>query len=187
MPKIQTGENPYEKGTPQYKMFAVLAKGKLVTADTLREAAGMNVSNRTLGVFFRDLEGRKYRFTRKFVPDEGQTYIMHWGDSAKGVAKISVEPGSYRERRGIEPKKAATKKAAKKTVASPKAAAKSEQSAKKAGKAPQKAAAASKSPSAAKSTKKAAEATKARKSGPARKPAPAPKGVKVGKVKVVLG
>lgn len=115
MAKI-TAENPYDKGTKQYRMFQALKSGKEVTADELRTAAAEPLSNRTMGVFLRDMESKGFRFNRVKRAEVGMVYVLLAGEAAKGVAKISVAPGSYK----------ADAPAAKKTTAAKKAPAKSE-------------------------------------------------------------
>lgn len=109
--KAITAPNPYEKGTNGYKLFNALKSGKQVTAGDLFETTG-HLSNRTLGVFYREMEKKGFRFTRKKV--EGQmVYTMHHGDEAKGIQKISVAPGSYKDKAtsNAKGKKKTTKKA----------------------------------------------------------------------------
>lgn len=128
--------NPYDKGTNHYKLFNALKSGKQTPSSALVDAVGGTLSNRTIGVFLRDMEKKGFRFDRKRVPEEGITYILvDKGEGAKGMSKVSVAPGSYKERAEKRAKKSAgkpAKKAASKPAEKPSAKAAPKKAVKKA-------------------------------------------------------
>lgn len=129
MAKI-TKPNPFEKGTKQYKMFQALVSGKPTPYADIVEAVNDVIANRTMGNFIRDIEKKGLRLNRTRTPEEGVVYTLLEGDAAKGVKKLGVVPGSYKEKaanatkrttkKASAPiKKAAAKSAAPTTKAAP--------------------------------------------------------------------
>ena len=111
MAKI-TKPNPFEKGTKQYKMFQALVSGKPTPYADIVEAVNDVIANRTMGNFIRDIEKKGLRLHRTRTPEEGVVYTMLEGDAAKGVKKLGVVPGSYKEKAANATKRTAKKASA---------------------------------------------------------------------------